>query len=289
MTLKHSLTTGIAVAAIAGSAHAALTTGLAAYYDMEGLTNKAQSVGSDYSGTFYDLTVAGGSVQTSFSGDAAWNSDAGGGTSDRSTLLVGNAANFDNASDRLNTTLGTAELGQNFTVSLWFYAALDPDMATRRLYPFEAENNYDISYGPGNVAATATSISMLAYNNQVSLNSSVSNVGEWNHLSFIVSQVDADTSHTKIFLNGILVTDLDNGAAAGLPDFTGINIGNARSGQNRGWEGMIDEVAIYNRSIDDSEAAQLYALGITGFSIPEPSTSLLIGLSGIAFILRRKR
>ena len=49
---------------------------------------------------------------------------------------------------------------------------------------------------------------------------------------------------------------------------------------DRFFNGLIDDVAVYNRALSAQEIYQIY-------SIPEPATLLLLGLGGLA--LRKRR
>jgi len=56
-----------------------------------------------------------------------------------------------------------------------------------------------------------------------------------------------------------------------------------------GWNGMIDDVRIYDTAIDAQGAMDLFVNTFSPVSrIPEPATIFLLGLSGLA-VLGRKR
>lgn len=286
---------------LAAPVHAAVTTGLVAYYDFQApasggvITNKAQAVGSDYGGTFVNATVFGTTPTSGFSGDAAFNSTGAtgaGNTSDRSTLLVGNAANFTHAStDTIRTGFGTAALGQSYSISAWYYAAIDPNQAaSQRYFVFEDGTNttqFNLSYGSQSANANATSLAMWSYNNgltNASVQGSVT-TNAWHQVVQTVTPSGANSTIT-VYIDGTLFGSYTT--TNGQPSFTDINIGNARDGQSRGWDGMIDEVAIYNRTLTQSDVTELRNLGLAGLAVPEPSAAILGGL-GSLLLLRRRR
>ncbi|MGC4016232.1 MAG: LamG domain-containing protein [Luteolibacter sp.] len=286
---------------LAGHAQGAVTTGLVAYYDFQSaavggvIVNKAQAVGSDYGGTFVNGTVTGTSPTSGFSGDTAFNSTGASGvgnTSDRSTLLVGNAANFTHSStDAITTGFGTATLGQSYSISAWFYAAIDPNQAaSQRYFIFEDGTNtsqFNLSYGSQAASANATSLSLWSYNNgqtATAIQGSLS-TNAWHQVVQTVTPNGANSTIT-VYIDGTLYGSYTT--TNGQPSFTDINIGNARDGQSRGWDGMIDEVAIYNRTLTQADVTELRNLSLAGLAVPEPTTAMFGGL-GTLLLLRRRR
>jgi len=71
-----------------------------------------------------------------------------------------------------------------------------------------------------------------------------------------------------------------NGSGNIVPSSNNLWIGNAPIYGDRSFDGIIDDVRIYNRALTTDEVIEVY-------SIPEPVTILLLTLGGI--ILRRKR
>lgn len=84
---------------------------------------------------------------------------------------------------------------------------------------------------------------------------SISN-GKWTHLAVVRRQ---STGERRIFVNGVI-----DGASTGTTAFLSanpiINIG-GNTGDNRYFQGLIDEVRMYNRALSDTEVASLAAAG----------------------------
>ncbi len=88
-----------------------------------------------------------------------------------------------------------------------------------------------------------------------------------------------DRNQIKLYVNGNL---------QGVTNYTGtyqsnsspLYIGNQQPGAGRYYNGLLDDMRIYNNALTDSEIKQLY-------NVPEPATLLLLGLG--AALLRKRR
>ena len=109
--------------------------------------------------------------------------------------------------------------------------------------------------------------------------------GEWVHVAvtFDVSALGDDTS---FYINGVLDSTADYGSALSLNDYA-LRIGNSISGSWSYWNGMIDDVQIYNTALNAGQIQTVMA----GNIIPEPSTIVLAasGLLCLGLFARRRR
>ena len=274
----------------AAPVRASLIDGLLAYFDFEetgaaGLANKAPSA------TQYDAalnTGAFGFTGPGFAGDAAFN--PGDGLSNRSVLLAGNALNIADVSNQhMVVPIGTPQLGGNFTISVWHNLAPSAgNTASARFFVFEPSTGFDVSWGTG--AAAGAGDSYLSYVGQVAGHGAALDRNQW-HLATHVFAINGTDTELSTYVNGSLLGTRT--AATSLMDFPSLFFGDARTGTSpdRDWDGMLDEVAIWNRPLDSTEVAALYALGQAGqplSSVPEPSTASLL-IAGLALALRRRR
>ena len=114
----------------------------------------------------------------------------------------------------------------------------------------------------------------------------------WHH---VVAITEHDVS-TRIWIDGALIGT--SGSAPNLANdtrATDLLIGGNQQpgGDFRGWNGGIDDVALWNRPLSESEIGLIYNSGQLGTSlgaitVPEPSSGLL-GFLGLALIARRRR
>ena len=288
MKKKQYLTTLATGLALATPTHAALTANLVAYYDFESdLSNQAPGA----SGT--DATWVGTQTfsEAGFTGNAAF--DPGDGLSDRSTLLVGNALNIaDIDNTHINVPFSSATLGSTFTISAWTYLAPGASNGSNRFQALESSDSgvYDVSWGTtGNYSTTGRN-DYIGYVETASVPASNQFAEEeWDHVLMTYDTSGANPT-VSIYINGAAVP-LTGTDTSGTFSFSSLHFGDARTGASgdRDWDGMIDEVAIWDRALTADERTQVYNNGLNGIAIPEPSSSLLLGLGGLALALRRRK
>ena len=227
----------------------AVTTGLVGYYDFESsLSNKAT--------TSFNPTVIGGTPTAGVAGG-----------------LVGNALDLDKAQfDAIRVPITTANLGQNFSISAWFkneFVGTD----SSRSFVFEAADNFDVSLGTSSAAGPDTYTHYVA---QTSAGSSSLQRSDWNHVVHAFSS-DGTNSTVEVYVNGALTHT--KSALTSAMNFTNLNIGKARDGTGTGvasgryFEGQIDEVAIWNRTITASEATEVHSRGVNGLGLFDQDTT----------------
>lgn len=293
-------------AALPFPAMGALTTNLVAHYDFNetgsaGLVNRANP--GTFDAVFNGSTGSGANVSGSgFTGNTAFN--GGDGLSNRNVLSssLGGVLNLvDSRGNFINTGISSATTGSEFTISLWF--ALTPGAAnnSNRYQLLESANNYNVSLGTNTVTGTITapsaSYNYLAYVNQSSttVTATAVSTGAWHHAA--MTYVNGTVT---LYLDGTSSGSLTNGTS-NLP-FTDLLFGRERNSPDpsgdRDWDGMIDELAVWNRALTAAEinnantgagADSLYQRGLAGLAVPEPSAALLGGLGMLALLRRRSR
>ncbi len=283
------------------AAKADLTTGLLAYYNFEstGTTGIANQVGggtthngSYGNGTTFDVTPAIAGSGAGFIGDAAYSGIEATSTTDRSIRLVGNALNVakDDATATAGSgwfnvsTLNAATLGSNFAISAWFYLAPDADNTGTtadilRDYVFEPADlgNFDVSFGTNDINGT-TFVSWIGSNSGAQTAGTLA-IGQWHHVVHVFAQSGANTT-LAVYINGFKVGPTVSTATTNL-DFTSLNFGAARTGV-RVFDGMLDEVAVWNRSLTANEVTELYERGTAS---PSPlALNADLAAAGKAFV-----
>ena len=265
----------------------ALSSGLLAYFNFEetgsaGLFNKApgateyHATRGQWSGSDPDWASGADATGPGFAGNAAFNGE--GGTSNRSTLLVGNALNFSDARNEFaNVPLGTAQTGQTFTISAWHALTPSSGNNSNRYHVFEPgdASNYDISWGTTAVttttgpAASYTYLAYLATGTAGGFGPAGVTTGPWHHVVHVFT-TDGTKTFLSLYVDGAFVEARTEPTAS--MNFTSINLGRARpAADDRDWDGMMDEVAVWNRALDPAQVQELYGLGSAGHPILSPS------------------
>lgn len=214
--------------------------------------------------------------------------------------IVGNAMHLrstgGSANEHMNVALGfggASALGNNFTISAWYNLDSPPaGSSTNRYFVFESQNNFDVSYGVRDLAIGTAGINdgQVFTGDGTNIGVADAAVAGWHHVLQTYTS-DGITTTIETFVDGSSVGTLTP-TTASIAD-TGINFGAARDSQtNRGFDGLIDEVALWNRTLTSTDIQEVYNAGLNGQSltaVPEPSSLALVGGLAIAAFFRRRR
>lgn len=271
--MKKIVTPLLLVASAALSHGAAIHSGLLSYWDFEGNYNDTAGSIAGNANTVDDNGTAGANVTNS----------AGGPLGNYGTFDRSGAAGSDNVVT-IPKSADTIAAGESLTVSAWFRVdAFDGGNWQALIAHGESDDWRIARQNGGDTLAYAGGTGDIGGGPAI-------NDGGWHH----VLAISENGVSTRLWLDGALVT---TGNAPTLIDDTRatdlIIGGNQQPGGDlRSWNGGIDDVAIWNRPLTDSEIGLLYSSGQSGVPlssvVPEPTTGLL-GLLGLAFLARRRR
>lgn len=245
-----SLKYGAALFALACSligearAQSSLTNGLVAYYPLNGDATDASGNGND--GTAYGV---------------AWVSDRFGNTN-AACRFYGNGGSYVDIQPSISL-----ECPDEITVAAW--CVIDgPGTYSPRLISIDRVSapdggSYQLAASPG-PGGTATFVFLdlvdgVGFSPQWTGN--VTN-GQWVHLAAVGARTNA-----SLYVDGVLVASQSGPAINPAPQPTLLNLGRLTVPGFDAFEGVMDEVRIYNRALSDLEIQQLRDYGIPSLSI----------------------
>ena len=247
--MKHPATLALLSAAGVLCAPAAITNNLVAYWDFEGGTanNAAAAGGSAYNGTLQ--------------GNAAIT---GGATKVGTGSLV-----LDGAGDYLDVT-SIVDPNQPWSVSAWYRADVAPAGGTRFMV-FETSSSYPMSFGLRDGTTSNTNHQAFADVNPTADLSADFQIADaataltWHHVLLSFTPATAGTAGSiLVFIDGTLRNTMVIPAASTLGAANGFHIGTYRSANDRWFDGAIDEVAIWNRTLSQTEVQDVFQRGNQG-------------------------
>lgn len=243
----------LAIFAATSIGHAALTDNLVAYWDFEGNMNNnaAASGGVAYNGTT-PTTTAGNTATTS------------------GTPRVGTGAlSVDGNGDYMNAAT-MVDANQPWSVSAWYLADVAPSGSTR-MFVFES-NSYAMSMGLREGSPTTNTSHQaftditpgadVSYQHQIA---DTVSAGTWHHVVLAFTPPTSTVAGSIVYyFDGSPVTTMMVAVGNTLVPATSFKIGTYRNADGRWFDGSIDEVAIWNRTLRAAEAGSVYQIGSRG-------------------------
>ena len=225
------------------NAQSFITNGLVAYYPFNGNANDAS--GNGHNGIVYGATLATNRFNTP----------------NRAYYFTRSGWSPGTRLDEIYIPYSSAFNSTNISVSVWVLETADNSgevILARYQYGYSNPNGETWAMGFGSTNNSTAWISGATYGTYDNVNSAnVVPLNTWTHLVFTF-----DGQSFRIFANGKMIGTAIGSVPINVGGTSGISIG--VSDQANGWwspfEGIIDDVRIYNRALSTNEVAQLYAL-----------------------------
>jgi len=168
---------------------------------------------------------------------------------------------FNGTTDYVNVPHAASQLTTSgLTISAWIYADTGGESNFGRI----VDKSSALSGVGGYYLCTRGGDYMFQVNDGTQVISGTRENGVW---EFVVVTVQADGTG-QIYINGVASGSSANvGDLSGITTTTDLRIGNRAGATDRSYDGLIDELAIWNRALSTTEITQLYNSG-SGFGYP---------------------
>ncbi len=224
----------------------------------------------------------------SFDTDASDSIGGADGTLVNGASVSGGQALFDGSNDYVNLDASTIAIDTFTTLTIESWWTHDDLTRWQRVFDFGDNTSDYLFYSPvGEPGGSSNPNQVIGLKNNPT-EQALEETGKLAAGSYHMAMTFDDATNTiKYYVNGAFVsekTDVTNTLAS-------IGTTNAYLGKAQ-WsdpylDGSIDEFRIYDTVLTAAEVTSSYDAGPN--AVPEPSSSALLGLAGLALILRRRK
>ncbi len=172
--------------------------------------------------------------------------------------VQGNAVTFSDCNSKFSLSnspfAGTTNAGDNFALSLWLKPDVANSSAAEKIVVYEDANRYLKLDSNNNVLVKWSNTSSGVEANFGSLSDS-----QWNHL---VVNFDNVNDTIGAIVNNVAASDVSSSVIVNTNDETTLNVGDDESiVNNNGFQGSVDDIRFYNKSLSTADINSLYLLG----------------------------
>jgi hypothetical protein len=164
---------------------------------------------------------------------------------------IGQALEFHEGTDRVDAGSDLIST-QAITISAWVYARSNGGLGNGRI----VDNGSTVLKIPNTDRLAFSSDGMVT---EVNSESGSFNLHTWTH----VTVIRTSTGVTNFYLNGVLSGTANQNSGTPVAGVGNVSIGNGTPNAriDVGWDGLIDDLRIYNRVLTADEINRLYHLG----------------------------
>ncbi|MBN2376266.1 MAG: LamG domain-containing protein [Sedimentisphaerales bacterium] len=168
---------------------------------------------------------------------------------------LGGAASFDRSQSQYARSSASPITQSSYTYSAWYYLDVADITGSDRYFVLEAQN-YPASFGFRESGGDIAQVYVHTVSAAPNMSFPTGGNQTWHH---IVVTYDASTGLSTAYLDGSLVNSMPTSGA--LYASTYLVIGGHQAGTGRNWNGLIDEVYVWNRVLDADYVTELWNNG----------------------------
>jgi hypothetical protein len=166
-----------------------------------------------------------------------------------------------------SSTLTTAAM----TISVWVNVQVVPPASIYPMFLFFVNDAYQLQF---NVASNRT-LGLGIYGDiGQSIRTSSVTVGQWNHLTMVITVPDTSVSGSKMigYFNGTSFNSITYTSTLGPKNFTSITLGNFQGNLNQ-FSGYVQDLRIYNTALSATQIKTIYQSGgvLYGGNLVQPT------------------
>ena len=152
-----------------------------------------------------------------------------------------------------------AELGENYSVSLWFWNGMPSDARETTGWLFSRDRNHSVlpagdHLGLGGTASEPGKLILQHGEGKPVVGRTA--IDRWTWAQAVMVR---EGQRVRVYLNGSASPEIDIEAPADFPDGFGQLFLGGRSDNDSNWEGRLDEIAVFDRALTPQEIEKLHA------------------------------
>jgi hypothetical protein len=161
----------------------------------------------------------------------------------------GKGFEFDGNGDYIDVVSSRVVPAEEYTASAWFKVKGGAG-GVRQIFETAPEFIISASVGGGNTVSIAAD---RETSDEVFNSNFLPTIGNWYHIVSVY-----DNGNLSLYVDGVINGSSSSGSGNLRPNSGGFHVGSYRSADNRWFNGTIDDVLVFNRSLSSTEISALY-------------------------------
>ena len=174
--------------------------------------------------------------------------------------ILGKALRFNGSDTSVSISHKNLDINFNLTISVWIKLMADSGNSVMGIIRNSTNSNanaiqrYSLQIGSNNIILAVVGDGASAVN---TINAGVISKNDWHHISWVINKLN---ENMQVYRNGTLVSNSVQKTVTWAGSSTDVVIGRLAA---RFFNGLIDDVRIYNRALSQKEITTLYQAGVS--------------------------